>query len=213
MQASSAGILASALGHGAALAGLVWLGGGSPRAAAQGPRLTMVTLLADPQPAQRSAPVEERIKEPRAVAAPARAGARATAPPDRPDGAAPATALPPPPDSAGAVPPAVAPPGTEAAAAAPARGEGDAAAAYAAALWSRIARQRPRGLGVAGTALVLIVVGPGGALEDARIDRSSGDPRLDARALAAVSAAAPFPAPPATMDAAERRFLIPFAYR
>ncbi|MEM1312918.1 MAG: TonB family protein [Pseudomonadota bacterium] len=51
-----------------------------------------------------------------------------------------------------------------------------------------------------GEAVVALVVSRDGALRSHRLQRSSGDGRLDDAALSAVSAAAPFPPAPAGLD-------------
>jgi protein TonB len=229
MQASSAGILASALGHGLAVAAIIWLGGGAANPA-PGPRPLVVALLTEAPPVEAAPTASVRTERRRKVSPPPPVADRPPPVADRPrpvaDGAAgpgparPPLASPSPAGAAALLPaePAAAGPGpgpAPAASATTARpgGHEDAVAAYAARLWAAVARHRPRGVGLSGTALVLVEVGDDGALQHLAIDRSSGDARLDERALATVRAAAPFPTPPPGLDTAERKFLIPFAFR
>ena len=67
---------------------------------------------------------------------------------------------------------------------------------YAAMVRARFARHKPGGLPHTGTAKVAFAISPGGALTYARLAQSSGSAALDAAAIRAVRAAAPFPPPP-----------------
>jgi protein TonB len=91
--------------------------------------------------------------------------------------------------------------------AAPAKAKPVSSGAYRAQVWAKLARHRPR-LGKAGSTTVVFTVGPSGALRSASVGRSSGNSALDQRALAAVRAAAPFPAPPGGLSASALTFSI-----
>ncbi len=84
--------------------------------------------------------------------------------------------------------------------------------AYRAQVWAKLARHRPR-LGKPGSTTVVFAIGPSGALRAARVGRSSGNAALDQRALAAVRAAAPFPAPPGGLSASALNFSIQIYFR
>lgn len=86
-------------------------------------------------------------------------------------------------------------------------------AAYAAMVWQHVARFKPRGVRLAGTPLVRIEIAGDGALLSAALERSSGVQRLDRLALETTRRAAPFPPPPTALAAAERVFLVPFAFQ
>jgi len=87
------------------------------------------------------------------------------------------------------------------------------ASSYASAVRARVASRKPPGLGGRGTVVVTFGVTTSGGLSFASILRSSGDPRLDHRVLAAVRSAAPFPAPPAGASPSQRRFSVPFYFQ
>lgn len=61
-----------------------------------------------------------------------------------------------------------------------------------------------------GTAIVSFTIGRSGEASGIVLARSSGDPALDAEALATVRRASPFPPPPHGVPA---RFSAPLAYR
>lgn len=84
---------------------------------------------------------------------------------------------------------------------------------YAAEVRARVASRRPSGQGQRGTVLITFGVSPHGGLTFANISRSSGDPSLDRRVLAAVRSAAPFPAPPAGASPRQRQFSMPFHFQ
>ena len=96
--------------------------------------------------------------------------------------------------------------------AAPAKAKPVSSGAYRAQVWGKLARHRPR-LGKPGSATVVFAIGPSGALRSARVGRSSGNAALDQRALAAVRAAAPFPAPPGGLSASALNFSIQIYFR
>lgn len=81
---------------------------------------------------------------------------------------------------------------------------------YAAIVRARVAARKPSGGGERGTVVIAFGVSRSGALSHASIARSSGNPGLDRRVLAAVRGAGPFPAPP---PGASLRFAIPFHFR
>lgn len=67
--------------------------------------------------------------------------------------------------------------------------------AYAATVWSALARHKPRA-GQRGSTTVVFAIGDNGALRTVRVGRSSGNTRLDQLALTTVRNAAPYPPPP-----------------
>ncbi|HDR27779.1 energy transducer TonB [Rhodovulum sp.] len=77
---------------------------------------------------------------------------------------------------------------------------------------TRIARSVPRGAG-SGTAVVELTVAADGVLLDARLIRSSGNPRLDDLALTAVRRAGRFPAAPAALGLRRQSFTLPVKAR
>lgn len=81
---------------------------------------------------------------------------------------------------------------------------------YAALVRARVAGRRPGGNGGRGTVVVAFSVSRAGALNSARIARSSGNSSLDSSVLAAVRGAGPFPPPPAT---ANLSFSMPFYFK
>ncbi len=86
--------------------------------------------------------------------------------------------------------------------------------AWKSAIAGRIAANRTypesaRARGAAGTTIVSLSIGPGGALAGASVTQSSGQPDLDAAAMSAVRRAAPFPPPP---PGAPRGFSVPFRF-
>jgi protein TonB len=83
---------------------------------------------------------------------------------------------------------------------------------YAAHVRARVARNKPPGGGLRGTAVVAFGVTTSGRLAFARVSRSSGSAALDRLAVAAVRGAAPFPTPPAGATAAQLQFSIPFYF-
>lgn len=81
---------------------------------------------------------------------------------------------------------------------------------YAALVRSRVASRRPGGGGGRGTVVVAFSVSRSGALNAARIARSSGNSTLDGSVLVAVRGAGPFPPPPA---GANLSFAMPFYFK
>lgn len=81
---------------------------------------------------------------------------------------------------------------------------------YAAIVRARVAARKPGGAGQRGTLVIAFGVSRSGSMSYARITRSSGNPGLDSRVLAAVRGAGPFPAPP---PGANLRFAITFNFR
>jgi len=70
---------------------------------------------------------------------------------------------------------------------------------YNAAVWSALARHKPRA-SQRGSATVSFGISGSGGLAFVRVSRSSGNARLDQLALATVRGAAPFPSPPASLQ-------------
>lgn len=83
---------------------------------------------------------------------------------------------------------------------------------YAALVRARIAARKPSAAGLRGSPSVSFAIGPSGALSYVRIGKSSGHARLDELALRSVRAAAPFPAPPGGLSAAQLSYRIPFHF-
>ena len=81
---------------------------------------------------------------------------------------------------------------------------------YAALVRARVASRKPAGGGARGTVVVAFSVARSGALNSARIARSSGSSSLDGSVLAAVRSAGPFPPPPA---GANFNFAMPFYFK
>ncbi|HHX90486.1 MAG TPA: TonB family protein, partial [Paracoccus sp.] len=81
---------------------------------------------------------------------------------------------------------------------------------YPGQVMERIRRTRQPRLSGRGVAVVAFSVGSNGGLAGASIQRSSGNPAIDAAALAHVQRAAPFPAPP---PGAGRSFAFDFVVR
>ena len=84
---------------------------------------------------------------------------------------------------------------------------------YAAHVRAQVARHKPAGWGLRGTAVVMFGITTTGALAYASLSQSSGKPGLDRAALAAVEGASPFPAPPAGATTAQLQFSIPFHFQ
>jgi len=71
--------------------------------------------------------------------------------------------------------------------------------------------KRPRGSGNSGKdAVVRFVLSSSGAVRSVKLVRSSGLPKLDKAALAAVRRASPFPKPPNGLKGASLNFTLPF---
>ncbi|KPP83540.1 MAG: Periplasmic protein TonB [Rhodobacteraceae bacterium HLUCCO07] len=77
---------------------------------------------------------------------------------------------------------------------------------------ARVARRAPRGAG-RGTAIVTISVSGNGALLAVNLAKSSGNPRIDRLAVAAVRNAGQFPAAPAELGVESHRFNLPVKSR
>lgn len=88
----------------------------------------------------------------------------------------------------------------------------DALAAYRQQLWRKIRAHRPYGTVARGTVAIGFRVRGDGALLDAWIAVSSGDPALDRIGLRTVRKAAPFPSPPAGA-APPLAFVVPLDFR
>lgn len=86
--------------------------------------------------------------------------------------------------------------------------------AYARSIVSALARTAPRSAGSAGkgTVVVRFAVAEDGGLDDIEVQQSSGRPRLDAMAVAAVRATR-FPAAPPGMSLADRTYVVPYHFR
>lgn len=74
-----------------------------------------------------------------------------------------------------------------------------------------LGRYRPAHAGIRGRVVISFRLGSDGGLEDASVIRSSGIPKLDRDALAAVRRAT-FPRPPAGLTAAQRHYSVPFDF-
>lgn len=87
-------------------------------------------------------------------------------------------------------------------------------AAYAKSVVGALARTAPRTAGTAGrgTVRVEFAIGDDGAIELLKVKQSSGRPRLDDLALAAVRATR-FPAPPAGLTLPQRTYEVPYHFR
>lgn len=77
---------------------------------------------------------------------------------------------------------------------------------------ARVARRAPQGAG-RGTAIVTISVSGSGALLGVSLAKSSGNPRIDKLAIAAVRNAGQFPAAPAKLGVKSHRFNLPVKSR
>lgn len=84
---------------------------------------------------------------------------------------------------------------------------------YSARVRARIARKRPPGHGVSGTAIVAFAISRSGGVRYARIHRSSGHGVLDRAAISAIRRAAPFPSPPKGMTLRQLSYTIPFRFK
>jgi protein TonB len=84
---------------------------------------------------------------------------------------------------------------------------------YARSVAEALSRSRPKGLpGAKGTAKISFQISTVGTVIGARIIASSGNPKLDAAAMAAVEAVK-FPPPPSGMTAAQLTYEIPYHFR
>ncbi|WP_072394779.1 energy transducer TonB [Hyphomicrobium sp. CS1GBMeth3] len=81
---------------------------------------------------------------------------------------------------------------------------------YAAIVRARVAARKPAGGGMRGTVFVAFGVSRSGSVSYVRVARSSGNPGLDGKVVAAVRGAGPFPMPP---PGANLRFAMPFSFR
>lgn len=84
---------------------------------------------------------------------------------------------------------------------------------YQAALWRKIDANRPRGVNLSGTVLILFRLSENGELHFAEVSQSSGNILLDKIALRSVRRAAPFPIPPKGIPDAALTFKIPINFR
>ena len=89
----------------------------------------------------------------------------------------------------------------------------DSLAAYGRQIWARIERRKPRNIHSPGVATVTFALAADGSLLSATLSAASGVASLDQAALATVSAAAPFPPPPAGASPGQLVFSIPFQFR
>ncbi|MBK1637013.1 TonB family protein, partial [Rhodovulum adriaticum] len=85
-------------------------------------------------------------------------------------------------------------------------------AEWGARIRARIARGVPRGAG-RGTAVVNLTVAADGRLVAVRLAQTSGDPRIDQIALAAVRRAGRFPAAPGELGLRQQSFTLPVRSR
>ncbi len=81
--------------------------------------------------------------------------------------------------------------------------------AYSSSVWARLAQHRPRSVRGAGTARVVFGLDASGRVRFVRLARSSGSAVFDQASVAAVRSAAPFPAPPVTLNESELVFEAP----
>lgn len=84
---------------------------------------------------------------------------------------------------------------------------------YQAALWRKIDANRPRGVNLSGTVLILFRLSENGELQFADVSQSSGNILLDKIALRSVRRAAPFPIPPTGISDAALTFKVPINFR
>ncbi len=84
---------------------------------------------------------------------------------------------------------------------------------YGKLVWTQVTRRKPRHVTYPGATLIRFALSPAGSLISAEVVDSSGSPSLDRLALDAVTAAAPFPPPPAGAGEERLRFTIPFHFR
>ncbi|MFC2969554.1 TonB family protein, partial [Acidimangrovimonas pyrenivorans] len=106
--------------------------------------------------------------------------------------------------------------GGSAAAARGSAGAARASASWGAAIAAQIERHKryPRDArGATGKVSVALTIGRDGSLRGVRLRRSSGSVALDAAALAAVRAAAPYPPAPAALGDASYSFSLTVAFR
>ncbi|MBL8542306.1 MAG: TonB family protein [Hyphomonadaceae bacterium] len=85
--------------------------------------------------------------------------------------------------------------------------------AYSSSVWARLAQHRPRSVRGAGTARVVFGLDASGRVRFVRLARSSGSAVFDQASVAAVRSAAPFPAPPGTLNESELVFEAPIESR
>lgn len=84
--------------------------------------------------------------------------------------------------------------------------------AYARQIALTLAKSRPKGVGVSGTVRIRFVVSTDGTAAGADVVTSSGKPRLDQLAVAAIQRNA-FPPPPAGATESQRTFIVPYQFR
>jgi len=88
-------------------------------------------------------------------------------------------------------------------------------ASWHASIRARIERQKSypqAAAGASGTVTLFLEVQPDGALAQLLVQRTSGNPELDASALAAVRRAAPFPPAPAAISAQKAVLVLPMSF-
>lgn len=84
---------------------------------------------------------------------------------------------------------------------------------YEVALWRKIDTNRPRGVNLSGSVLVVFKLSPDGELFFANISQTSGNVLLDKIALRSVRLAAPFPRPPKGIPDTALAFKISINFR
>ena len=83
---------------------------------------------------------------------------------------------------------------------------------YAKSVSQALARTKPKGIGAQGVAKIRFTISPSGRLGSVEIVGSSGDKKLDQRAIDAVRQAV-FPPPPAGMTVSQLTYQIPYQFR
>ncbi|MFA7262060.1 MAG: TonB family protein [Caulobacter sp.] len=178
----------------------------SPSPVVVGPAPVLEVFLAPAlvaRPASRPA-----VASPRPAAVRAKIAAAPRAPLSDGAGGAPATDAPSPASAPWVARPVDPAPAAPAPAPSSNRPAEDPLDAWSRQVWTAIDRRRPRGEAGATAARVAFSLDRSGRLTGLRLAGSSGAPRFDREAMRAVRAAAPFPPPPAGVDAAGLRFEI-----
>ena len=85
-------------------------------------------------------------------------------------------------------------------------------ASYHSRLGAHLRANRPISRGRPGKVVVLFVLEADGGLRNVRIIESSGNQQLEAKTLAAIQKASPFPRPPRGMTGAALEFKVPFSF-
>jgi TonB family protein len=83
---------------------------------------------------------------------------------------------------------------------------------YAKSVSQALARTKPKGIGAQGIAKVRFTIGLSGRLSSIQIVSSSGDKKLDQRAIDAIRQAV-FPTPPAGMTVSQLTYEVPYQFR